>query len=243
MESDDGDLRQAILRLVKEFPKWGYRKMSVVLKNEGWVVNHKKVHRLWKDMGLCAERKEVRKHAAGSGANACNIRRATRRNHVWTLDFIFDSTTDGRSLKWLSVTDEFTRECLALEVGRTFDHQKVIDVLLALMTARGKPGFLRSDNGGEFIAEAVQKMLKNMGSEIVHIEPGSPWQNGYGESMHAQVRREMLNCELFESVQDARRATEKYRRIYNDIRPHGSLGYLTPTAYSATLLAAGTCPA
>ena len=242
-DAGDAELCKAILARVKHYPKWGYRKMSGVLQHEGWAVNHKRVHRLWKRMGLCAERKEVRKRAAESGANACNIRRATHKNHVWTVDFIFGLTSDGRPLKWLSVTDEFTRESLALNVGRNFDHHQVFDVLLSLMRVRGKPGFLRSDNEGEFISRAVHDLLAQMGSDIIHIEPGSPWQNGFGESFHAQLRREPLNRELFESVQDARQATDRFRRIYNEIRPHGSLKYLTPAAYSASLLAMGTSPA
>lgn len=237
---DDAALCTAILKLVKELPRVGYRKMSVMLNERGWIVNHKRVHRLWRTLGLglSIAKPTAKKQAKcqSRSANACHVRRAEHRNHVWTWDFIFDNTEDGIPLKWLSVSDEYTRECLAFEPRRTFDHRDVINVLSTLMIARGKPGFIRSDNGPEFIAHALQDWLQTLGSDVAYIDPGSPWQNGYAESFHAQARREFLNAEVFIDVPDARDGGHRYRKFFNDIRPHGALGYQTPTAFAATLL-------
>ncbi len=241
---EDAALCATLLKLVKELPRVGYRKMSVMLNELGWVVNHKRVHRLWRSLGLsaAATRPAVKKRANGqsenANANACHVRRAEHKNHVWTWDFIFDQTEDGVPLKWLSVSDEYTRECLAFEPGRTFDHRNVIDVLGNLMIVRGKPVFIRSDNGSEFIAHALQDWLKTLGSEVASIAPASPWQNGYAESFHAQARREFLNAEVFIDLADARDGGRRYRQFFNQIRPHGALRYQTPAAFVAALVEA-----
>ncbi len=234
---DDAALSVAMLKLVKELPRVGYRKMSVMLNKHGWIVNHKRVHRLWRTLGLSIAKPIAKKQAKSqSGAvNACHVRRAEHRNHVWTWDFIFDNTEDGIPLKWLSVSDEYTRECLAFEPRRTFDHRDVINVLGSLMIVRGKPSFIRSDNGPEFIAHALQAWLKILGSEVAYIEPGSPWQNGFAESFHAQARREFLNAEVFIDVVDARDGGRRYRQFFNQVRPHGALRYQTPAAFVAAL--------
>lgn len=235
----DAALCTAILKLVKELPRVGYRKVSVMLNEQGWKVNHKHVHRLWRTWGLGvslakpATKKQV-KSQSGT-ANSCHVRRAEHKNHVWTWDFIFDRTEDGVPLKWLSVSDEYTRECLAFEPRRTFDHRDVIDVLGNLMIVRGKPGFIRSDNGSEFIAHTLQDWLKILGSEVAYIAPSSPWQNGYAESFHAQARREFLNAEVFIDLADARDGGHRYRQFFNQVRPHGALHYQTPAAFVAAL--------
>jgi transposase InsO family protein len=234
---EDAALCEILLKLVKELPRVGYRKMTVILNERGWAVNHKRVHRLWRSLGLSATatRPAAKKRANGQAehANACHVRRAEHKNHVWTWDFIFDQTEDGVPLKWLSVSDEYTRECLAFEPGRTFDHRNVMDVLGNLMIVHGKPGFIRSDNGSEFIAHALQDWLKTLGSEVAYIAPASPWQNGYAESFHAQARREFWNAEVFIDLADARDGGRRYRHFFNHIRPHGALRYQTPAAFVA----------
>jgi transposase InsO family protein len=236
---EDAALVAVMLTLVKELPRVGYRKLSVILKERGWVVNHKRVHRLWRTLGLGVSlvkpATKKRSKSQSTAANACHVRRAEYKNHVWTWDFIFDNTEDGVPLKWLSVSDEYTRECLAFEPRRTFDHRDVINVLASLMITRGKPSFIRSDNGPEFIAHALKDWLQTLGSDVAYIDPGSPWQNGYAESFHAQARREFLNAEVFIDVPDARVGGRRYRQFFNDIRPHGALGYQTPAAFAATL--------
>lgn len=238
----DAALSTAILKLVKELPRVGYRKMTVLLQRCGWAVNHKRVHRLWRSLRLGVStskptsKKQAKNLMSQARVNACHVRCAEHKNHVWTWDFIFDNTEDGVPLKWLSVSDEYTRECLVFEPRRTFDHHAVIDVLASLMMMRGKPGFIRSDNGPEFIAHALQAWLQTLGSEMAYIDPGSPWQNGYAESFHAQARREFLNAEVFIAVAAARDGGRRYRSFFNDIRPHGALGYQTPAAFAAALV-------
>lgn len=234
----DAALCAAMLGLVNELPRLGYRKMGAILRERGWVVNHKRFHRLWRMLGLSISKPATKKRAKGVCENACHVRRAEHKNHVWTWDFIFDQTEDGLPLKWLSVSDEYTRECLAFEPRRTFDHRDVIDVLSGLMIVHGKPGFIRSDNGPEFIAHALQGWLNTLDSEVAYIEPGAPWQNGFAESFHAQARREFLNAESFVDLADAHEGGSRYRQFYNDIRPHGALHYKTPTAFAALAIAA-----
>lgn len=241
--AEDDALKAALLAKVRQFPRWGYRKMTHVLRNEGWQINHKRVHRLWTELGLRADRAIRRRSAPGDAANACHVRRAERRNHVWTMDFVFDATLDGQPLKWLTIHDEYTRECLAIHVARRIDHHAVMDVLLEVMKERGRPVLLRTDNGGEFVAGALRRKLASMNSDIMFIEPGAPWQNGYAESFHAQFRREVLDCEVFETLRDAQHTARDYKQIFNDVRPHGSLGFKTPKAYAAWLLAAGSSSA
>ena len=234
----DAALSAAMLGLVKELPRLGYRKMCVILRERGWVVNHKRFYRVWRMLGLSISKPASRKRAKGQSQNACHVRCAEHKNHVWTWDFIFDRTEDGVPLKWLSVSDEYTRECLTFEPRRTFDHRDVIDVLSDLMITHGKPGFIRSDNGPEFIAHALQDWLKTFDSEVAYIAPGAPWQNGYAESFHAQARREFLNAEVFVDVLDAREGGRRYKQFYNDIRPHGALNYQTPAAFAAAAVMA-----
>ncbi len=219
--AEDAALKATLLEKVRLFPRWGYRKMTHVLKNEGWQVNHKRVHRLWTELGLHANRMIRRDPVPGDAANACHVRRAERRNHVWTVDFVFNATSDGQPLKWLTIHDEYTRECISIHVARRIDHHGVMDVLLDVMMQRGKPALLRTDNGGEFVAGALRKNLASMNSDILFIEPGAPWQNGYAESFHAQFRREVLDCEVFETLLDAQRAAREYKQVFNNVKPHG----------------------
>ncbi len=169
-----------------------------------------------------------------------NQRQALHKDHVWTWDFIFDRTANGRSVKILSIVDEFTRECLALEVSRNFNASDVIDVLADLLVIRGVPKHIRSDNGPEFIAKAIRGWLKSAGVEALYITPGSPWENGFVESFHSRLRDELLNVEVFDNVKHAQALVASWRSDYNHRRPHSSLGYQTPAAFAAGCLASAS---
>jgi transposase InsO family protein len=186
-----------------------------------------------------------RKKSTGSSQNACFVKKPEFINHVWTYDFIEDRTEDGRKLKLLTVLDEYTRESLAIEVERSITSKDVIAVLEYLFMVRGAPGFIRSDNGPEFIADAIKQWLKDKTVGTLYIEPGCPWENGYVESFHGRFRDELLNRELFYSVKEAKVLAENWRLEYNQHRPHSSLNYMTPAAFAATCIpsvSATPCP-
>ena len=229
-EADEALVRR-MLELVRRHPRFGYRRIWALLRREGWRVNRKRVWRLWRQQGLKVPRKQRKKRRLGASANSCVRRRAEYRNHVWAWDFIFDRTSDGRALKWLTLEDEYTRECLALEVGRGMPARVVIGVLAAVIRARGAPAGLRSDNGPEFIAKAIRAWLAAEGIETLYIEPGAPWENGYAESLNSKVRDELLEREEFASVLEARVLGRAWRQQYNEVRPHSSLGYRTPAEF------------
>lgn len=206
-----------------------------MLRNQGWCVNRKRIWRLSQQEGLKVPQQKRKKRRLGCSGNGILRQRAWAPNQVWAWDFIFDRTANGRSLKWLSIVDEYTRERLALEVGRTMTATDVIDVLVELVATRGVPGHIRSDNGPEFIAEAIRSWLKRSGIGTLHIESGSPWQNGYAESFHARLRDELLDLKVFETVAEARMLATQWRLEYNHRRPHSSLGYVPPAAFAASL--------
>ena len=205
---------------------------------EGWTVNKKAVRRLYRELGLKvaqprANPKPRREH--GQDKNACHLRPSRGKDDVWTWDFIFDRTSDGRSLKWLSIVDEYTRECLVLEARRGMTAED-IRIILAEVAARrgGPPCRMRSDNGPEFAAEVVRSWLEETGSGALYIAPASPWQNGYAESFHSKLRDEFLNLEEFENEPQAQALGALWKEEYNTERPHSSLGYQTPAEFSAT---------
>lgn len=232
-DEEEGRLTARILELVAEHPRYGYRFITVLLRREGWQVNRKRVWRLWQQEGLQVPKKQGKKRRLGTADGGCVRRRAERKNHVWAWDFVFDRTANGRTLKWLSLIDEYTRECLALEVNRRMTSDDVLDVLRDLFVVRGVPQHIRSDNGPEFIAQAIRRFLASAGVETLYIEPGSPWQNGYAESFNSRLRDELLNAEVFENVPEAQSLGAQWRNAYNHHRPHSSLGYQTPTEYAA----------
>jgi len=205
-------------------------------------VNRKRIHRLWRREGLKVPRKQRKKRRLGHHANGCARRRAEHKDHVWAWDFVHDCTCDGRPLKWLTLVDEYTRENLALEVGRRMRADDVIDVLAELFVLRGVPKHIRSDNGPEFIAAAIRRWLLHAGVEVLYIEPGSPWENGYAESFNGRLRDELLNREGFENLSDARARGTQHRLEYNHRRPHSALGYQTPAEFSAGCAAASVRP-
>ncbi len=233
----DRALTNEIKTLASRYKRYGYRMITAKLRQAGWVVNHKRVQRIWRKEGLQVPYRRKFKKAKGGSENSCVARMAEQMNHVWTYDFMSDQTEDGRSLKFLTVLDEFTRESPAIEVGRSIRSGDVIAVLDYLFMVRGTPQFLRSDNGPEFVADAIKRWLHDQGVETLHIEPGSPWENGYIESFNGTFRDEVLNRELFHSVKEAKAIAQDWRLEYNHHRPHSSLGYRTPAEFAASCIA------
>jgi putative transposase len=232
-QEGEGRLVARMLELVRKHPRYGYRRIWALLRREGWRVNRKRVHRLWRQQGLRVSRRQRKKRRLGSSANSCVRRPAEGKDHVWAWDFLHDRTSDGRPLKWLTLVDEYTRECLALEVGRGMTAPAVIAVLVAVVRERGAPAHLRSDNGPEFIAKAIRAGMAKAGLETLYIAPGAPWENGYAESFNSKVRDELLNAEEFGSLLEARVLAKEWKREYNQVRPHSALGYRTPAEYGA----------
>jgi len=234
--SAESPLVKAIRRLARRHPRWGYRRIHALLERAGWQVNLKRVHRLWRDLHLQrpVRRKRPRKLGAkrGTSANSCTNQPARCKDDVWTYDFIADRTVCGGALKWLTLVDEYTRECLALHVGRVVNGADVRRVLARVVGRRGAPTRIRSDNGAEFICEALSRWLPEKGATPTPVAPGKPWENGYIESFQSRFRDEFLEVEEFESVPDAEAKKEWFRREYNTVRPHSSLGYRTPKQFS-----------
>lgn len=235
---NDERLLGRILELVRRHPRFGYRRICVLLRREGWRINRKRVYRLWREQGLKVPRNQHKKRRLGHSGNSCSKRRALGKNHVWAWDFIHDRSEDGRPLKWLSVVDEYTRECLVLDVRRSLTAPTVVAVLAELMAWRGVPAHIRSDNGPEFVAQAIRTWLQEARVETLYIEPGAPWENGYAESFHSRLRDELLNAELFTSLAEAQMLATEWQEAYNQERPHSSLGYRTPAEFASTCLGA-----
>jgi len=217
-----------IIELACQFGRYGYRRITALLKREGWDVNHKRVERLWRREGLKVPQKQPKRRRLWFNDGSCVRLRAERRNHVWSYDFVADRTHDGRPLRMLTVIDEHTRECLAIDVERRLRHDDVIYRLEQLFVEHGVPAHIRSDNGPEFTAIAVREWLGNLDVKPLFIEPGSPWENGYNESFNGKLRDELLNGEVFETLQEAQVLIESWRWEYNHLRPHSSLGYRPP---------------
>ena len=233
--SIDSALCCRMSELSRENPRYGYRRVWALLRREGWEVNKKRVLRLWREQGLKVPHKQhkSRRLKMGSGENGVSRRRAEYPNHVWSYDFAMDSSEDGRRLKVMPVVDEYTRECLSLEGERSIKACGVIDTLRKLFIERGEPDYIRSDNGPEFIAEAIKEWLAACGVKTLYIEPGAPWENAYSETFISRMRDELLERELFVNLKEAQVLLEDYRDHYNHRRPHGALGYLTPAEFAA----------
>jgi len=235
------DQRSALARRIEALsgihPRFGYRRIWVMLGREGWTVNKKTVRRHWRELGrklagFRAKPKPRRPH--GQDANACHLRPSRGKDDVWTWDFLFDRTSDGRSLKWLSLIDQYTRECLALEARRGMTAEEIQAVLAEVAGRRGGPPHrVRSDNGPEFAAEAVRSWLEASGSGALYVAPASPWQNGYAESFHSKLRDEFLDREDFESEAQAQALGTLWKGEYHTERPHSWLAYQTPSEYAA----------
>jgi putative transposase len=230
----DLPLLERMAALSRENPRYGYRRVWALLKREGWAVNKKRIQRLWREADLkVPARKEHKRRRLGSSENGCSRRRAEHVNHVWSYDFAMDATEDSQRLKVMPIVDEYTRECLVLETERSITARDVIEVLDELFVERGEPTYIRSDNGPEFIAEAIKRWLAISGVKTLYIEPGSPWENAYVESFIGRLRDELLEREVFANLAEAKVLAKDYHDHYNHHRPHGALGYLTPAEFAA----------
>ena len=235
----DAALTADILALATQYGRYGYRRIAAMLWSAGWVVNVKRVERIWRQEGLKVPGKQPKKGRLWLNDGSCVRLRPDYPNHVWSYDFVEDRTHNGRKFRMLNVIDEFTRECLAIKIDRKLKSTDVIDVLSDLFILRGVPGHVRSDNGPEFIARAVRDWIAAVGPKTAFIEPGSPWENGYCESFNSKLRDELLNGEIFFSLAEAKAVIESWRQHYNTRRPHSSLGY-RPPAPAAVLWSATT---
>lgn len=233
-------LVRRMLELVAKHPRYGYRRIWALLRREGWRVNRKRIWRLWRREGLKVPRKQRKKRRLGSSANSCVRRPAQHKDHVWAWDFLHDRTSDGRPLKWFTLVDEYTRECLALEVRRGMTAEAVREILTGVVQQRGAPGHIRSDNGPEFIARAIRSWMGEASMETLYIEPGAPWENGYAESFNSKVRDELLNAEEFANLLEAQVLGREWKQGYNHERPHSSLGYRTPAEFGASCARPGS---
>ena len=224
----DDELRKRLVELGREKPRFGYRRLHVLLLRAGESVNHKRVHRVYREAGLSLRRKK-RKHCVRAGQP---LLARTAANQEWALDFVHDAVECGRAIRVLSVVDAYTRECLALEVDTSFASRRVTRVLETIMAKRGQPGSIRCDNGPEFTSRHFLAWGMEEKIEVVHIQPGKPTQNARVESFHGRLREECLNVSWFQNLFDAKRKIAAWRMEYNEERPHSSLGYLTPNEFA-----------
>ena len=225
---DEAALTAAIIDWARQCGRCGYRRVTALLRAEGWRVNHKRVERIWRREGLKVPARQPKRGRLWLNDGSCVRLRPERPNHVWAYDFVEDRTRDGRKVRMLNVVDEFTRECLTIRVARRLGSADVTDVLADLFIARGTPAHIRSDNGPEFVATAVKGWINGVGAKTAYIEPGSPWENGYVESFNGKLRDELLNAEVFNTLAEAKVLIEQWRVHYNTVRPHSSLGYQPP---------------
>jgi putative transposase len=234
---DEEALTGAIVRLASQYGRYGYRRVTALLQRAGWRVNHKRVERIWRREGLKVPAKQPKRGRLWLTDGSCVRLRPGWRNHVWAYDFVALRTHDGRPVRLLTVVDEYTRECLAIRVGRRLRAPAVLDCLGELMVERGVPDHIRSDNGPEFTAKVVRRWLGRLGVKTLFIEPGSPWENGYVESFNGKLRDELLDREVFYTLTEVEVLTAWWRREYNQVRPHSALGY-RPPAPEAVLVTA-----
>jgi putative transposase len=230
----DAPVVPTLRTLAAQYPRYGYRTIRIFLERQGHVLGTDRMYRLWRQEGLQVPKKRPRRRAAVSRPRPLP---PTAINHVWAYDFVFDTCADGRTLKCLTVIDEFTRECLAIDVAGGIRSGRVIEVLTQLVSLHGAPRYLRSDNGPEFVARAILRWLQTAQIETAFIDPGKPWQNGADESFNGKFRDQHLSLQWFRNRVEAKVSIEEWRRHYNEVRPHSSLGYLTPAAFKAKHLA------
>jgi putative transposase len=228
VRDDEERLTKRIVELAVKYGGYGYRLITGKLRLEGWIVNHKRVERIWRQEGLKVPKRQPKRSRLWHNDGSCYRLRPEHKNHVWSYDFIFDRTRDGKVIKILTVIDEFSRECLALKVERKLKSEDVIDALNELFLERGVPQHIRSDNGSEFIAEELRDWLKTLNVKPLYILPGSPWENGFVESFHSRFRAELLSRELFDTLWEAQVVIKDWRHDYNTVRPHSALGYKPP---------------
>ncbi|MFK0167159.1 IS3 family transposase [Rhizobium sp. NPDC090279] len=225
---DEAALTADITALALQYGRYGYRRITAMLHQAGWIVNVKRVERIWRREGLKVPYKQPKRGRLWLNDSSCIRLRPEYPNHVWSYDFVEDRTHNGRKIRMLNVIDEFTRECIAIRVERKLKAVDVIDVLSDLFILRGIPAHIRSDNGPEFIAKALREWIALVGAKTAYIMPGSPWENGYCESFNSKLRDELLNGEIFYTLKEAKIIIEGWRRHYNTVRPHSSLNYKPP---------------
>ena len=225
---DEPQLVADIIKLAEKYGRYGYRMITGLLHQHGWKVNHKRVERLWRREGLKVPKKQPKRSRLWLNDGSCIRLRPQYKHHVWSYDFMTERTADGRGFRTLNLIDEYSRECLCILVARHITSDDVIEVLSTLFITVGIPEYIRSDNGPELTAKALRQWLNNLGVKTLFIEPGSPWENGYIESFNGKLRNELLNREIFTTLMEAKVLIEYWRREYNEIRPHSSLGYRPP---------------
>ena len=232
---DEDGLTRAVVMLASEYGRYGYRRIWGLLDRAGWRVNLKRIARIWRREGLRVPQKQPQRGRLWLADGSCLRLRPCWPNHVWAYDFVEDRTHDGRKFRMLTVIEEYTRECLAIEVARQLSSDDVLDVLARLMADRGSPDHIRSDQGPEFTANRVRAWLGDLGVRTAFIEKASPWGNGYNESLNGRLRDELLNREIFYTMAEARILVERWRRHYNEVRPHSALGYRPPAPAAIVL--------
>ena len=228
VRADEDALTQAIVALAAEYDRYGYRRITALLQASGWQVGRDRVQRIWRREGLKVPKKQRPRGRLWFNDGSCVRLRPEYPHHVWSYDFVHHTTEDDRSLRLMTLVDEFSRQCLAIKVGRRLNSMDVIETLADAMLAHGIPAHVRSDNGAEMTANIVRDWLGRLGAKTLFIAPGSPWENGYCESFNGKLRDELLNGELFYSLKEAQVVIEQWRRHYNTRRPHSSLGYRPP---------------
>ena len=240
IQVDEKPLTRRIIELASMFGRYGYRRITALLQEDGWWVNHKRVERIWRREGLKVPKKQPKRGRLWFNDGSCIRRRAEGPNDVWAYDFLQGRTHDGRSFRMLTLIDEFTRECLSIDVSRQLNSEDVLERLTWLMVTRGVPNHIRSDNGPEFTAKVVRKWLERVGVRTLFIEPGSPWENGYVESFNGKLADELLEREVFYTLHEAKVLIERWRILYNTIRPHSALGYRPPAPEVISAAEAGS---
>lgn len=228
VRADEDALTRAIIQLAAQYGRYGYRRITALLKSTGWSVGTDRVQRIWRREGLKVPKKQRPRGRLWLNDGSCVRLRPERRNHVWSYDFVESQTHDGRKVRLMTLIDEFTRECLAIRVARRINGMGVIEAMADAMIVHGVPEHIRSDNGPEMTAKIVRQWLANVGAKTLYIAPGSPWENGYCESFNGKLRDELLNGEIFYSLKEAKVVIAQWRKHYNTIRPHSSLGYRPP---------------
>jgi transposase InsO family protein len=226
--NDDETIREDIIKLANEYGRYGYRRVTALLRADGWNVNHKRVERIWREEGLKVPRRQAKRKRLHLNDGSCVRLRPLYPNHVWSYDFVLDRLASGKKIRMLTVIDEYSRKCLAIKPGYNLTSDDVLDVLSDLFIAEATPDFIRSDNGSEFTAKALRDWLTALKVKTAYITPGSPWENGFNERFNGSLRDELLNGESFYSLNEAKIIIENWRKHYNEIRPHSSLNYRPP---------------
>ena len=236
VSSDEEQLRTRTVELATRYGRYGYRRITALLRQESWRVNHKRVERIWRQEGLKVTKRQPKRGRLWLNDGSCIRLKPEHKDHVWSYDFMVDRTADGRAFRILNIIDEYTRECIAILIDRRITSQDVIDKLFQLFVFRGVPEHIRSDNGPEFTARVIRAWLNRLGVKTLFIERGSPWENGYIESFNGKLRDELLNREIFTTLAEARILIEGWRKEYNQERPHSALKYRPPAPEAIMLV-------